>query len=292
MDFTQIMQFLITGLTVGSIYALLATGYVTIYNATGVLNFAQGEFAMLGALTCISFVQLGLPSAAAIPLAIIVISAIGFIMERTVIKPARNHSTAVLIIITIGCSIFLKGLALIIWGTYPKTLAPIVQVPPIHFLGAVISFQSLFIFGVLLFILAFLYFFFDKTYIGSALKASQRNPRAAGLMGINTQTMSALSFTLAAALGAISGIIIAPLTDATYEMGFLIGIKGFVAMVIGGMNNISGAVIGGLLVGVIEAFSSGFLSSTYTDAISFTVLLGVLFFSPNGLFSIATGERV
>jgi branched-chain amino acid transport system permease protein len=218
--------------------------------------------------------------------------ALGLLIERSTINPVRNHSTATLIIITIGLSIFLRGIGLIIWGTAPKTLSPIVQRDPIQFMGAVINPQSLFIFAVLFILLVLLYVFFDKTYIGSALKASEKNPRAAGLMGINTRTMSALSFTLAAVLGAISGIIIAPLTDATYEMGFLIAVKGFVAMVIGGMNNISGAVMGGLLIGVIEAFSSGFLSSSYSDAISFTILLLVLFFMPNGLFAKATGERV
>ncbi|MED4601204.1 branched-chain amino acid ABC transporter permease [Paenibacillus validus] len=292
MDFAQFLQFLITGLTVGSIYALLAIGFVTIYNTTGILNFAQGEFAMIGAMSCISLIGFGLPMFAAIPIAILFTAFIGLFIERTLIKPARKSAPVTLVVITIGLSIFLKGLGLIIWGTYPKTLSPIVQIKPIHFFGAVINPQSLFIFAILIVLLALLYFFFDKTFIGSALRASETNPRAASLMGINTQAMSGLSFTLAAALGAIAGIIIAPLTDATYEMGFLIGLKGFVAMVIGGMNNISGAVMGGLVLGVVEAFSSGLLSSTYSDAISFTVLLLVLFFRPNGLFGKATGLRV
>lgn len=292
MDFSQLLQFTFTGLTVGSIYALLAIGFVTIYNTTGILNFAQGEFAMIGAMSCISLVGFGLPMYAAIPLAILFTSLVGLLIERTLIKQARHSTPVTLVVITIGLSIFLKGLGLIIWGTYPKTLAPILQMRPIEIFGAVISSQSLFIFGVLVFLLFILYLFFERTFIGSALRASETNAKAASLMGINSHTMAAISFSLAAALGAISGIIIAPLTDATYEMGFMIGLKGFVAMVIGGMNNIPGAAAGGLLLGVLEAFASGFISSTYSDAISFAVLLLVLFFLPNGLFSKSSGKRV
>lgn len=292
MDFAQAIQFLITGLTVGSIYALLAIGFVTIYNTTGILNFAQGEFAMIGAMSCISFIAFGMPMYAAIVAAIAVTSLIGFCLERTLIKPARTSTPVIMVVITIGLSILLKGLGMIIWGTYPKSLSPIIKMRPIEVFGAVMTSQSVFIFAVLLVLLVLLYVFFERTYLGSALRASETNPRAASLMGINTQTMSALSFTLAAALGAISGIIIAPMTDATYEMGLMIGLKGFVAMVIGGMNKISGVVMGGLLLGVLEAFSSGLLSSTYSDAISFTVLLLVLFFKPTGLFGKASVARV
>lgn len=288
----DLMQYIVTGLTVGSIYALLAIGYVTIYNITGILNFAQGEFAMIGALTCITFVNAGFPMYVSAILAIIITATLGLIIEKTAITHARNASMMNLVIITIGLSTFFKGLGLIIWGSSPKQLAPIIKMEPIQFMGAVINSQSIFILIILFILLAILYVFFDKTFIGSALKASEKNPRAAKLMGINTKTMSALAFTLAAAIGAIAGIIITPLTDATYEMGFLIGIKGFVGMVIGGMNNIPGAVVGGLLVGLLETFSGAFVSTYYSDAITFLVLILFLFFKPNGLFAKASGERV
>jgi branched-chain amino acid transport system permease protein len=287
-----IMQFLITGLTVGSIYSLLAIGFVTIYNVTGNINLAQGEFAMIGALSCITFVNSGLPNLVAMILAILITSVIGFLLEKIAISPARNSSLITMIIITLGLSIFLKGMGLIIWGSYPKSLSPIIDLQSISIMGAVMNPQSIFVFIVLGVLLVCLYLFFDKTFIGSALKASEKNPKAAQLMGINTKTMSTLAFTLAAALGAIAGILIAPLTDATYEMGFLIGVKGFVAMVIGGMHSISGAVFGGLLIGIIEAFSGGFVSTFYSDAITFALLLMLLFVRPTGLFSRASGERV
>lgn len=292
MDFANMLQFLITGLTVGSIYSLLAIGFVTIYNTTGILNFAQGEFAMIGAMSCISFIGFGMPMYAAIPAAIVLTSFIGLFLERTLIKPARKSTPVNMVVITIGLSILLKGLGMIIWGTYPKSLSPIIQMAPIEIFGAIMTSQSVFIIGVLVVLLIVLYFFFERTYIGSALRACETNPRAASLMGINTQSMSALSFALAAGLGAIAGIIITPMTDATYEMGLMIGLKGFVAMVIGGMNNFPGAIAGGLLIGVLEAFATGYLSSTYSDAISFTVLLLVLFFMPKGLFGKAIGARV
>lgn len=139
MDFAQFLQFLITGLTVGSIYALLAIGFVTIYNTTGILNFAQGEFAMIGAMSCISLIGFGLPMFAAIPIAILFTAFIGLFIERTLIKPARKSAPVTLVVITIGLSIFLKGLGLIIWGTYPKTLSPIVQIKPIHFFSGPLS---------------------------------------------------------------------------------------------------------------------------------------------------------
>lgn len=292
MDFAQFLQFLITGLTVGSIYVLLAVGFVTIYNTTGILNFAQGEFAMIGALSCISFIGLGIPMLAAIPLAIMLTALIGLLIERALIRPARNSTPITLIVITIGLSILLKGLGLVIWGSYPKTLSPLIRMEPFQLMGAVVNPQSLFIFAILIVLFVLLYFFFHKTFVGSALRASETNPRAASLMGINNHSMSALAFVMAAAIGALAGIVIAPMTDATYEMGFFIGLKGFVAMVLGGMNSIPGVVAGGLLIGVIESFSSGLISSTYSDVISFSVLLLVLFFRPSGLFAKPNGTRV
>ena len=286
------VQYLITGLTVGSIYALLAVGFVTIYNVTGVLNLAQGEFAMIGALSCVTLVNLGLPIFGAIPVAIVITAIIGLAVERLAINPARNSTPTILVVITLGVSIFLKGMGLIIWGSSPRSLPPLVENKSIQFMGAVVNSQSIWILVLLFAHLIVLYWFFDKTFIGSALRASEKNPRAASLMGINTGTMSMIAFTLAAALGAIAGVMIAPLTDATYEMGFFIGIKGFVAMIFGGMHSIPGAVAGGLLLGVIEAFSGGYISTYYTDALAFGFLLLVLFFRPQGLFTRATGERV
>lgn len=289
---SQVLQYLITGLTTGSIYALIAVGYVTIYNVTGVINFAQGEFTMLGALLCVSFVQSGVPLVFSIILAIVLTACFGFFMERTTVYPVRNANFVTLIIITIGVSIVLRGAGLLIWGNTPLSLPPFSDSSPVMILGAVLIPQSIWVFATLVLLLGMLYLFFEKTVLGTALKACVINPKAAQLMGINTRSMSAFAFTVSAAVGAVAGIVVTPITGAIYDMGLLLGLKGFMAMVIGGMNNISGAVFAGFLIGVIEALSGGYISTSYSDAISFAFLLLVLFISPNGMMSKATGKRV
>ncbi|KAB2330451.1 branched-chain amino acid ABC transporter permease [Cytobacillus depressus] len=292
MDFSQLLQYTITGLTTGSIYALIAIGFVTIYNVTGIINFAQGEFSMLGAMFCITFAGMGMPIYAAILLAIIATALIGLFVERVAIMPTKNASFINLIIITIGISIILRAIGLFSFGTYPKSLPPFSQNDPILILGAVLIPQSIWVVSTLFFLLILLYFFFEKTMVGSAFKACVINPKAARLMGINTQSMSALAFILSAAVGAIAGIVIAPVTGATYDMGLMLGLKGFMAMIIGGMTNVQGVVAAGFIIGLIEAFSAGYVSTSYSDAISFAILLLVLFVAPNGIMSKMTGKRV
>ncbi len=288
----QSLQFLLTGLTTGSIYALIAVGFVTIYNVTGVINFAQGEFVMIGALTCVTIHQAGAPLWAAIPAAVLMTALVGLTMERSMIYPARNASFITLIIITIAASTLLKGLGLFIWGTYPLSLPTFSQNNPILIGDAVLMPQSIWVLGTLFVLLAVLYSFFEKSVLGTALRASMINPKAAGLMGINTSTMSALAFTLSAAVAAMAGIVTTPITGAIYDMGLFLGLKGFMAMVIGGMRSVAGAVWAGFFIGVVEAFSAGFISSSYSEAISFAILLLLLFLSPNGMFIKVSGKRV
>ncbi len=292
MDGSVLAQFLITGLSVGSVYALIAVGLVTVYNITGVINFAHGEFVMIGALTCVSLHEMGLGLLPAALLAIVITGLIGGIVERTAIYPARNASFVVLLIITIGVSILFRAFGQLIWGTNPKPLPPFSNNTPIEIFGAVLVPQSIWIFAVLVFLLVLLYVFFEKTVMGSAVKACVINPKAARLMGINISNMSAYSFMVSAALGAVAGIVMTPVTSASYDMGLFLGLKGFVAMVFGGMNNISGAIAGGLMLGVIEAMAGGYISTAYSDAIIFGILLIALFLFPNGLLGKALGKRV
>lgn len=289
---SQIIQFLITGITTGSIYAFIAIGFVTVYNVTGILNFAQGEFVAIGALTCISLVKMGLPLPVAILLAVALTALVAIIMERTTIAPARHSSLFMLISISIGVSVLLKGISLIIWGTNPLTLDSFSNMQPIQIFGAVLISQNIWIIITLGLILGLLYLFFEKTVLGSALKACVINRKAAQLMGINTEKMSALAFAMSGAIGALAGILLAPISSATYDMGLLLTLKGFVALVLGGMHSVSGAVVGGLLLGIIEAFTSGYISTTYSEAFSFIILLLVLFLSPNGLLVKVSGKRV
>jgi branched-chain amino acid transport system permease protein len=292
MDSSQILQLLFSGLTVGSIYALIAIGFVIVYNITGVLNLAQGEFAMFGALICISFVKMGLPLWAAVILSIGIVVAIGAVFERTAIYPARKSSVPTLIIITIGVSIAFRGIAILIWGTQPQSLKPFTGDKPINILHAVILPQNLWAVGLSLVILFLMMYFFNKTYIGKALTACVVNQFAARLMGINPEKMSLIAISVSAGLGALAGIVIAPISGATYDMGMMLGIKAFVAAVIGGLTNAPAAIAGAFLIGILESFTEGLWSSGMKDVVSFSLLLLILFMKPEGLFAKSSGKRV
>jgi branched-chain amino acid transport system permease protein len=291
-ELSQFVQLLFSGLTIGSIYALIAIGFVITYNVTGVLNFAQGEFAMLGALITISLVGTGLPLLAAVVLGVMIVVLIGAIFEKSAIYPARNASAATLIIITIGVSFALRGLAILIWGTQPLSLPPFTKNEPITIFNAVLLPQNLWAIGISFISVFAMGYFFSKTYVGKAVTACVVNKFAARLMGINPEKMSLVSIALSAGLGALAGIIIAPISGASYNMGMMLGMKAFVAAVIGGLTNAPAAIIGAFLLGILEAFTEGLWSSGLKDAVSFALLLIILFVKPNGLFAKATGKRV
>jgi len=289
---SQFVQLLFSGLTIGSIYALIAIGFVITYNVTGVLNFAQGEFAMLGALITISLVGTGLPLLAAIVLGILIVVLIGALFEKSAIYPARNASIATLIIITIGVSFALRGIAILIWGTQPMTLLPFTKNDPITIFNAVLLPQNLWAIGISLISVFAMGYFFSKTYIGKAVTACVVNKFAARLMGINPEKMSLVSIALSAGLGALAGIIIAPISGASYNMGMMLGMKAFVAAVIGGLTNAPAAIVGAFLLGILESFTEGLWSSGLKDAVSFALLVLILFVKPNGLFAKSSGKRV
>jgi branched-chain amino acid transport system permease protein len=280
----QLLQYVVTGVTTGAIYALLAVGFVVIYNVTGVINFAQGESAMLGALLMVQFSsRLAWPLPVAFLLTLILVTAIGALLYGLAIRPARGASPASLIIITIGASIALRGAALMIWGTNSYLLPAFTPSPPLRLGSAVLRSQSLWVMGTTLVAVTGLYFFFQRTMAGKAMRACAVNRLAAQLMGISQVQMGALAFGLGAALGAVAGTVIAPITYATYDMGTMLGLKGFVAAIIGGLTNPWGAVAGGLLLGVLEAVGAGVISSGAKDAIAFAVLVAILLFRPSGL---------
>nr|WP_106781549.1 branched-chain amino acid ABC transporter permease [Lysinibacillus timonensis] len=289
---SQMLQLLFSGLTLGAIYALIAVGFVVIYNVTGILNFAQGEFAMLGALISISLINMNVPLFIAIILSIIIVAAIGGIFERTAIHTARKSSVTTLIIITIGVSIALRGLAILIWGTQVHTLPPFTDNTPITFLDAVLLPQNIWAVGITIIILILMMYFFNNTFVGKSLTACVVNPFAARLMGINPEKMSLLAVIVSAGIGALAGTVIAPISGATYDMGMMLGIKAFVAAVIGGLTNAPAAIAGAFLIGIIEAFTEGLWSSGLKDVVVFSFLLLILFIKPEGLFAKASGKRV
>ena len=290
--FSQMLQLLFSGLTIGAIYALIAVGFVIIYNVTGILNFAQGEFAMFGALISISLVKMNVPLWLAIILSIIIVAIIGGVFERTAIHTARKSSMTTLIIITIGVAIAFRGIAILIWGTQPQTLPPFTDNTPIQFLDAVLLPQNLWAIGLSIVILVIMMYFFNYTFTGKSLTACVVNPFAARLMGINPNKMSLLAVVVSAGIGALAGTVIAPISGATYDMGMMLGIKAFVAAVVGGLTNAPAAIAGAFLIGIIEAFTEGLWSSGLKDVVSFSLLLLILFLKPEGLFAKASGKRV
>lgn len=286
----QLLQLLFTGLTLGSIYALIALALVTTFNITGILNLAQGEFVALGALLAVSLYATGLPMAAVFIISVFAVGVLGGFLERAAIHSARGASALTLIIITVGLSIALRGLGLLVWGTDTYSLPAFSKGGPLFVGGAAVNPQSFWILGLAAVTLAALYAFFELTYAGKAVKAAVINRTAARLVGINPTTVSFWAFVGSGALGAAAGIFIAPVTMTTYDMGFMLGIKGFVAAVIGGLHSVGGAVMGGLLLGILESYSAGLVSSGLKDAFAIIILLLVLMVKPQGILGLM-GER-
>lgn len=270
------LQFLMSGVSTGSIYVLIALGLITIYNVTRVVNLAQGEFVMLGAMLTVVLVKLRLPLGLSAVIAILMVMALGATVQRLTIRPARNAPDVSLIIITIGTAIAIRGLALLAWGTTPQSLPEFSPGAPLSLWGAVLSRQRLWIMGAALAVLGLLYLFFEHTLLGKAVRACSINRQGAELVGIDAQAMGLLAYALGAGLSAIAGIVIAPLTLVSYDMGMTLGLKGFVVAIMGALTRAPAAVIGGLLLGVLESFTSGLLASGYKDAVAFIVLFGVL----------------
>lgn len=290
--FSGFLQYLFSGLTVGSTYALAALGFTIIFNASRVINFAQGEFLMIGGMAAVYFLGFGLPLPVAIVAAVILAVLTGLALEKFAVEPAKNAEVLGLIIITIGASIFLRGLVQVFWGKEFHALPPFSGDQPIMIGGAAVLPQTLWVLGVTLAIVAILAWFFNRTRLGKAILATSCNADAARMMGINTQFILFIAFGLSALLGAIAGIIIAPITLTSYDIGVMLGLKGFVAAVLGGLGSSVGAVAGGLLLGVAEAMAAGYISSDYKDAVPFIIILLVLFFMPSGLFGARGVERV
>ncbi len=288
----EFLQFVVSGLTVGAIYALVALGFTLIYNASDVINFAQGEFVMLGGMVTVFAAAAGVPLPLAALLAIIAAVVVGVLLHKLAIEPARGASAVTLIIITIGASILLRGVAAIVFDKRFHSLPPFIGGDPWMVGGAAVLPQSVLVLIGAAVIVVALWLFVTHTLTGKAILATAANRLAARLVGINTDRIVGLSFAVSAGIGAIGGILVAPITLTNYDVGTLLALKGFAAAMLGGMGNPLGAVAGGLIVGLLEAFGAGYVSSAYKDAVAFLVILAVLFVMPRGLFGRATVERV
>jgi branched-chain amino acid transport system permease protein len=293
------LQLLVSGLAIGSIYALVALGFVLIYNAVGVVNFAQGEFVMFPSYIAATFLLPGvavfgtvvhwqLPLIAVYLLVIVLMVGFGLLFNRIAYYPLRDRGWLPVVISTIGVSIFLRNLVQLTWGSQPLVLPPLfpvdtIAVGPLH-----IRPQDLAIIGVTALLIAFQYLLFERTTLGKQMRATAQDRTTARLIGIRVGRIVAITFVYSALLGTVSGLLVGPLFTVTKEMGALIALKAFAASIVGGFGSIPGAIIGGLAIGVIETFGGFYVSSAYVDAIAFVILIGVLLVRPSGLF----GERV
>lgn len=263
-----------------------------VYQVTGIINFAQGDFVMIGAISFAIMREQGLNLAIAAVLAILGTVVAGLIVERLAIAPARRATEGRLIILTIGASITIQGLALVIIGTDPHFAPTFTPGPPLRVGGVVILTQYLWVFGVTAIALLALWYFLTRTMTGRAMRAVAMNKEAARTTGISPMKMSMLAFMLAAALGAIGGVVLAPLQAPDPGIGLPLGLKGFTAAVIGGLGSPLGAIVGGLSIGVVESLASGWLPSGYKDTVTFSVLLFVLMLRPQGLLRPRQEARV
>jgi branched-chain amino acid transport system permease protein len=287
------LQYLLSGITKGAIYAVVAIGFNLIYSATGVLNFAQGEFVMLGGMIAVTLLPFA-PLPVAVVGAVLAVATVGCLLEVVFFRRLRRHSVLHLVIITIGLSIVIQEAALHLWDEKVRSLPYFTgnEISSVRFCGAAISPQVLWVLGTVAVSVALLQGFLRYTLPGRAMRACASNPEAAMLAGVNIPNMRTLAFGLSAALGALAGCVISPITMTHYEAGAPLAIKGFAAAIFGGLGNPMAAVLGGLLVGVIEASSVSRLPAAYNDVTAFAVLLLVLFIRPHGLFGRPGGEGV
>lgn len=284
MDFSALLQFILAGITLGSIYGIVGIGFSLIFNATGAINFAQGEFVVLGAFLTISFYSFGLPIPVSVALSFLVMTVVAGAIELIVFRGVRYNVLAI-IIGTIGVSLILRTIGLLGWGREPLGLPHFFGEHTIKIAGANISYQAVLIIITAAAILIFLEFFLNRTIAGKALRAVVEDREAARASGIMPEKYTLLAVALAGGTGALSGSVVAPLAFLSYSSGGLLGLKGFAAAIIGGLRKPSASLYGGIALGVIEALSAAFLPSGFKDAVALLVLLIVLALKPEGLFA-------
>ncbi|HEX9181057.1 MAG TPA: branched-chain amino acid ABC transporter permease [Burkholderiales bacterium] len=301
-------QQIVNGLVLGSIYALVALGYTMVYGILGLINFAHGDIVMVGALVALTVFQFlagsGLPVPvvllAALGSAALVCMVLGVTIERVAYRPLRSAPRLAPLITAIGVSILLQYSAALIWGKQYIAVPEVLTPTPLTFAGAHFTDLQAAIFVLACVVMAGLYWFISRTRIGTAMRATEQNREVAGLMGIDVNAIIALTFLVGSALGAVAGMMVVLYYGiGHYYMGFILGLKAFTAAVLGGIGNIGGAMLGGLLLGIIESLASGYigdltggvLGSNYRDVFAFLVLVVVLIFRPSGLMGQPSGER-
>lgn len=280
---SDLIQYMMTGLTIGSIYAIVALGFVTIYSVSKVINLAQGEFVMLGGIIMVTFVSMEIPYWVSFVITLILVTLLGWLLEFLIFRRVKEADPISLIILTIGIAILIRGLASIIWGKESFRLDSFTSHAPLKIYNATINFQSIWVMLIMLVIVGSLYFMMEKTIVGKSFRGTADNPIAARLMGISPVKMITLSFLISGCLGGLAGIAIAPIMFPSYDVGIMLGIKGFSAAIFGGLGSAPGAVLGGLIIGLVESLGGGYISSGLKDALTFTFILALLLIRPSGI---------
>jgi len=289
MDWSTNLQMVAAGLAMGSIYALVALGFVLIFNAVNVVNFAQGEFAMVPAFIAVWLLAgLEIPFVLACVITVFFMVAFGFLFQRVAYYPLRNRSFLPVVISTIGVGIFLKNGAQLIFGAEPLSMPRPTSADAVNILGVLLDPQYIVIIICTLILLGFQYFFFEKTLLGKKMLATAQDKNMARLLGIKVARMIAITFAYSSILGAAAGILVGPIFFVTKDMGAMIGLKAFCSAIVGGFGSVPGAILGGVFLGVIEVFGSYYISTAYRDAFAFMILILVLLLRPQGFF----GEKI
>lgn len=286
-DLTHLLQILVSGVGVGFIYGLIGIGYCVIYNASGIVNFAQGAFVMLGGIvTHVLLTRAGWPLPLAAVGATLIVALLGVAIERLVVRPLwnRNATMFVMILATLAVQIVLERATLILVGDQPKTLPNFTELPPVRIGAIAISYQLIWIAATSLLLVALLAAFFARTRTGKAMRACAINREAAALHGIPVSRMLAYSFALSAGLGAIAGILITPTQYTAFNVGVPFAISGFIAAILGGFGNALGAFFGGIMLGVAQALAVVLFGAGFKNVAALSILLVFLLVRPAGIF--------
>lgn len=281
----MLFQQILNGLTNGSLYAVMAVGVTMVYKSLGMLNFAHGDTMMIGTFICLTLLNIGCPFFIAIPVGIACGALLGFVLERLILRRVQFSSFVNLLIATVGVSYVLRNTAMVIWGTNPQLFPSMFPKGLIMIGNFLITPQSIGIILISLALITGLHLFFTRVKVGKCMQLASSDPEGAAMMGINVSHMRFLTFGISAGLAAIAGVMIAPLTYARVDMSATIGMKAFAAAILGGIGNLWGALLGGLILGIVEALGAAYISTAYRDAFSFIVLFIVLFVKPTGLLN-------
>lgn len=288
----MLLQQIVSGITSGSIYALIALGFVAIYKATGILNFAQGEFVMIGAyFWLLIYNAFHLPYPLVFLITLLMAAILGMVIERTVSRPLLNAPHMSVVFATVAVGIILRGMVRWIWGPFYYPFPKLFSNKPIHIAGILVTPQSIWIIVIVLALMLVFYGFFKFTKMGKAMRATAQNRTAASLMGVRVKTVFSMTWAISAVIGAVAGCLLAPLVTANPDMGWVI-IKAFAASILGGFGSIPGAIVGGFLLGVIENLAGGFISTAFKDVASFLLIIIILVAMPSGLLGGISGKRV